>query len=164
MPASTKKDEIASSLRELITVYVANVNQCEAVLAKLSRQLELDEPVSIRDALRDMSLSRGNRLPFETPHADPSLFCAVYGKRRCFLGNTLPFWLFAYLSQRLNRYVSYEQLLADVWQLPKRSNETIRNAVQILRKKLARAGLVELAAAIDGRNRGHYGLILNRQK
>ena len=164
MGNADRKAEITKSLRELTASYVANLNQCERVLWKLSQQLELDEPVSLRALIHAQHASAGpSRVPHH-PEVDLATFCVLYRGRRCFLGNTLPFWLFGILAQEINRYVSYEQLLSDVWHTPKRSNEAIRNVAQILKRKLTRAGLHDLAAAIDGRNRGHYGLILDRAR
>lgn len=164
MPVTNRKAEIAKSLRELTASYVANLNQCERVLKKLSQQLELEETVSLRAAIRADTTAPQAARTDDHPYVDISTFCVVHRGRRCFLGNTLPFWLLGVLAQQANRYVSYEQLLADVWHAQRRSNEAIRNVAQILKQKLRHAGLRDLAAAIDGRNRGHYGLILDRHK
>ncbi len=165
MPGPNRKAEIAMSLRELTASYVANLNQCERVLRKLSQQLELEETVSLRAAIRAADRpSPQLGKPDDHPYVDVSTFCVVYRGRRCFLGNTLPFWLLGVLAQQTNRYVSYEQLLVDVWHAQKRSNEAIRNVAQILKQKLRSAGLRDLAASIDGHNRGHYGLILDHHK
>jgi hypothetical protein len=162
MPNTDFREEIAESLRELTAGYVQHVNQCESVLAKLSRQLRLKEPVTLQEQLCGLPARRGIPSPLECPIVDVSTFCVVHGARRCFLGNTLPFWLFALLGQRVNRYISYEDLLTHVWRKTTLSNEAVRNVVQILKKKLVRAGMGDLAGAVDGRNRGHYGLILDR--
>lgn len=162
--STNRKAEIAKSLRELTVGYIANLNHCECILRKLSQQLELEEPVSFRDAIQLIGISPMQERRGDYPRVDAATFCVLYRGRRCFLGNTLPFWLFGTLAQQLNRYVSYEQLLSDVWHAQRRSNEAIRNVAQILKQKLRLAGLRDLAAAIDGRNRGHYGLILDRNK
>lgn len=164
MPSTNRKAEIVKSLRELTATYVANLNQCERVLKKLSQQLELEEPVSLRDAIRAEESRRHMLSRDDRPFIDVSTFCVVYRGKRCFLGNTLPFWLLDVLAQQVNRYISYEQLLADVWHVQRRSNEAIRNVAQILKRKLREAGLRELAASVDGHNRGHYGLILEHHK
>lgn len=86
----------------------------------------------------------------------------VYWKdRSCFLGYTLPFRLMERLAQRPNQYTKAERLMLDLWGGPK-APSTIRSAISDLRIKLTAAGMGELAAMIDGRNPGHYGLISGR--
>jgi DNA-binding winged helix-turn-helix (wHTH) protein len=77
----------------------------------------------------------------------------------CFLGNTLPFKFLSHLARRPNAYVSYEDLLADVWR-GVRSDSAVRSVVKALRARLRRAGLDGLADAIDGTVAGHYALKL----
>lgn len=78
--------------------------------------------------------------------------------RACFLGYTLLFRLIERLAQRSNQYVTADRLMEDLWGGP-RAPSTIRSAVCDLRKKLAAAGMSELAGMINGSNPGHYGLI-----
>jgi len=94
------------------------------------------------------------------PVADQSSFSVVWDGRRCYLGRTLPFGFFERLARRPNQYVTYEQLLEDVWDGP-RSYDAIRSVVRDLRRKLKGAGMGDLADAIDGSNRQCYGLILD---
>ena len=101
----------------------------------------------------------GNHVPI----ADQSSLSVVWEGRRCYLGQTLPFRLFERLARRPNQYVTYEQLLQDVWEGP-RSNEAIRSVVRYLRRKLKDAGMGDLADAIDGSNRECYGLILHGRR
>jgi DNA-binding response OmpR family regulator len=90
--------------------------------------------------------------------ADPRELVVRFGGKTCFLGNTLPFRLLARLAQRPNRYFTYEELLADVWEGDCRSDASVRSVVKVLRRKLREAGMGQLADAIDGTERGHYAL------
>ena len=81
--------------------------------------------------------------------------------KACPLRQTTLFRLFARLLRRPNAYVSYEELLADVWGGVK-ADGTIRSAVRHLKRRLADAGMRELADAIEGRNQ-HYVLLLDRR-
>jgi len=63
--------------------------------------------------------------------------------------------------RRPNRYITREQLLDEVWG-GCRSDAAVRSVVRDLRKRLKEAGMGDLAEAIDGSNRGRYGLMLNR--
>jgi DNA-binding response OmpR family regulator len=92
---------------------------------------------------------------------DAARFSVHFRGRNCFLGNTLPFRLLARLAQRPDTYVSHEDLLAEVWE-GVRSEGAVRAVVKTLRQRLRRAGLGELADAIDGTVRGHYALRLDR--
>jgi len=88
--------------------------------------------------------------------------CIAWGDgRTCYLGFTLPFQLFEALACRPNRYLPVEDLLDEVW-CQCRSNAAVRSVVRDLKDRLRQAGMPEVAAAIDGSNRGRYGLMLNR--
>ena len=82
----------------------------------------------------------------------------AYRGRECFLGNSLGLRLLARLADRPDRYVSYDDLLADVWDGGHRSDAAVRSVVRDLRRRLRAAGLGDLAAAIDGSVSGHYAL------
>ena len=84
------------------------------------------------------------------------------GGRTCFLGNSLHFRLLGRLAQRPNSYFSYEDLFARVWDGGVRSDDAVRSVVKRLRRALRRAGLGDLAKAIDGSVPGHYALKLGR--
>jgi hypothetical protein len=93
------------------------------------------------------------------PTADPGSMSIVWHGRRCALGQTTLFKLFSRLSRQANAYVSYDQLLSDVWGGAK-ADETIRSAVRHLKRRLKDAGMGELADAIRGENH-HYVLLLD---
>src|SRR5437899_13066336 len=85
---------------------------------------------------------------------ETNLMSVTFRCKTCFLGNTLAFKLLCRLARRPNTYVSYEELLADVWH-GVRSNSAVRSVVKTLRSKLRREGLAILAQAIDGVVPGH---------
>jgi len=102
-------------------------------------------------------------LPGDTPaevicRVDRRTLTVYWQDRACFLGYTLLFRLIERLAQRSNQYVTADRLMEDLWGGP-RAPSTIRSAVCDLRKKLAAAGMSELAGMINGSNPGHYGLI-----
>ncbi len=80
--------------------------------------------------------------------------------KTCYLGYTVLFRLADRLSRRPNQYITPDQLLRDVWEDGCKSPATIRSAVRNLRQSLIRAGMDDLAAAIQGTG-GRYGLILD---
>ncbi len=113
------------------------------------------------DAIPASSATRGNVGPHsERPHVDHSTLSVLWGGRTCQLGYTVLFKLVDRLSRRPNQFVTFDQLLRDVWDGDFRSPDTIRSAVRNLRQRLSDAGMNRLAAAIQG-HAGRYGLILN---
>jgi DNA-binding response OmpR family regulator len=79
----------------------------------------------------------------------------------CRLGPTTPFRLVQRLARRPNLYVTYQQLIDDVWDGQPRSETAIRSAVRELRRSLRDAGMHAVADAIHGQARC-YGLMLDR--
>jgi DNA-binding response OmpR family regulator len=92
--------------------------------------------------------------------ANSTTFCAQWGDKTCYLGDTLPFLLLERLARRPNRLFRYDILLQDVWKC-KRSKEAVRSVVKVLRQKLRAAGMEDLAEAIDGTTAQHYGLMID---
>ena len=95
------------------------------------------------------------------PHVNQSTLSIGWKGKSCFLGNTLAFKLFSRLSRRPNQFIGLDELQEHVWE-GFRSKEAIRSVVKELRRKLGKACMEDLAAFIDGHNKGYYGLILNR--
>ncbi len=93
--------------------------------------------------------------------ADRGTLSINWDGRTCYLGFTLPFQLFEALARRPNRYIPVEDLLDEVW-ADVRSDAAVRSVVRDLRSRLRAAGMADLAEAIDGSNRGRYGLLLDR--
>ncbi len=104
--------------------------------------------------------SPGATAAHERPLVDPSTLSLSWDGKTCHLGYTILFRLADRLSRRPNQYLTFEQLLRDVWGGDHRSPDTIRSTVRNLRERLSLAGMNELAAAIHGQG-GRYGLILN---
>ena len=87
-----------------------------------------------------------------SPIADRETFEARWQGKSCRLGNTNSFKLLERLARRPNQFVPFEVLLQDVWDR-QQSREAVRSAVKFLRRKLALAGLDDLAKA-NGRATG----------
>ncbi len=150
-----RREQIRRSLTQLADSYRATMEVMEATLALLCEELSLDPLAYLR--------SRTPPPRGDDPAGlviDPGLLTVHFRGRACFLGNTLPFHLLTRLARRPNTYVSYEDLLTEVWDGGLRSDTAVRSVVKTLRQKLRDAGLAELAAAIDGTSRGHYALRL----
>jgi DNA-binding response OmpR family regulator len=126
-----------------------SANQVEGILKILD-----EEPSSEAGSHRGRDLHRHSDL------VDPTTFTARWGRKTCHLGYTIPYRVLEVLARHPNRYVSHEQLLDEAWGGP-RSDSAVRSAVADLRARLNRAGLNRLALAIDGRNSGHYALLLS---
>ena len=129
----------------------------EAVVLANEIFSEIDEEIAVTPHQHDRF--GDHRLPC----VDRTAFSIIWSNRTCYLGNTLPFRFFERLARRPNQFFSYGQLFQDVWDGEERSNEAVRSVVKVLKKKLAEAGMDALAAAINGKNPGYYGLALNHQ-
>lgn len=149
-------EQLHQSLRNLVANYRATVELAESALAVLDEELALDP----------LTYFQSRHLPAATPPGaeprlvDGTMFSVNFRGQTCFLGNNLPFKFFARLAERPNTYVSYEDLLADVWGR-KVSDAAVRSVVKALRRSLRRKGLGDLADAIDGSAAGHYALRLD---
>lgn len=146
-----KREEIQSTLRTIASHHAAQMKLMEQLLSLLCDEAALD-PLTYFHT--HTSRNDHDQLPGLT---DRSMLSVTFRGKTCFLGNTLPFRLLSRLAERPNAYVTYEDLLSDVWH-GNRSDSTVRSAVKSLRNKLRQAGLAELADAIDGTVPGHYAL------
>jgi DNA-binding response OmpR family regulator len=151
-----RREQIQRSLRSLAESYRATMGLMEQTLALLCEELSLD-PLTY---FQTRSLSEPAQASQPGLLVDPSVLSVTFRGKVCFLGNTLPFKFLRRLAQRPNTYVTYEDLLAEVWQ-GVRSDEAVRSVAKTLRNRLRRAGLADLAAAIDGTVPGHYALRLS---
>jgi hypothetical protein len=163
MSTKVRKDQIAASLRNLVTAYSKAMAHLEDALAVLCKELELGE-IEMFDK-RLLTLRDPTHAPEDAdrPIADQPLLSVRWHGKSCFLGNTMPFWFFERLARRPNQYYSYEQLLDEVWE-GSRTFSAIRSVVKVLRRKLVAAGMADLADAIDGSVSRHYGLMLDKSK
>lgn len=163
MSTTERKNQIAASLRGLITAYTKAMAHLEETLALLCRELELGEIAPFFEPLVAFREFQDDSDDTNHPVADKTLLSIRWRGKSCFLGNTLPFLFFERLARRPNQYFSYGQLLDDVWE-GLRASSAIHSVVKVLRRKLAEAGMADLAHAIDGSVYGHYGLRLDRSK
>lgn len=154
---------VADSLNRLLTTHAMAVARLEETLANLKYEGDLiSSALSLIATSSELNAAQSVSAR-ESPVVDRTLLSVVFRGRSCFLGNTLALHFFERLAKRPNHYLTYQQLLADVWHGP-RSNEAVRAVAQTLRRKLKQAHMDELAAAIDGRNPGHFGLILESKR
>ena len=154
-----KKRLIQESLRCLAASHSVAVTQIEQTIAVLTNALELGG-IDVDHAVQ--STSEQDFLPspdHDLPIADQTTFTVVWRGRSCFLGNTLLFRLFTRLLRSRNRYVSHVDLLDEVWD-GQREASVVRGVAKRLRDQLTKAGMEDLAQAIDGTTSRHYGLML----
>jgi DNA-binding response OmpR family regulator len=150
--STDKRDAIRRSLLKLVESYT--VELVEQTMALLDEAVSEPVPAYSPSLAPKSTQSKSRGLLI-----DGTLLTVTFRGRTCFLGNTLPFRLLARLAKRPNAYVPHQVLLDDVWQGP-RSDSAIRSVVKVLRSKLRKSGLGELADAITGSQRGHYVLRL----
>lgn len=153
-----KQARIRQTLKSLAEAQAATITLMEETLALMTEELALD-PITFWK-------SRGSPFtvlspPTKTDLFDTEMLTVTFQRKSCFLGNTLPFRFFVRLARRPNTYVTYEDLLEDVWEVI-RTDEAIRSVVKTLRSKLRDARMGALAEAIDGSVPGHYALKLAR--
>jgi hypothetical protein len=136
------------------------IEQIRLALAELSRA-QMTAALCVSQLQDLVALDDAGSRPHKSdvPRADETTFCIIWRKRRCYLGHTKRFHLFARLLRRINQFVSYDHLLRDVWHGDVKSPQTIRSAVRELRRRLVRAKMHRLAEAIRSEGQ-HYGLIL----
>jgi hypothetical protein len=152
-----KREQIRRTLTNLAAAQASTIQLMEQTLALISDELALD-PLSYWKSWQPLQSTSTSS---SWPVADEELLEIRYQDRRCFLGNTLPFRFFARLTRRPNSYLTYEELLEDVWQ-GERSDSAIRTVVKRLRILLRRAEMADLAEAIDGSVPGRYALRLGK--
>ena len=149
-----RRAQIQRSLRSLADSYKVTMELMEQTLALFCEELSLDPLTYFR--IHPSQAKRSGQHAFVI---DPTLLSVTSRGKVCFLGNTLPFKLLCRLAQRPNTYVTYEDLLSEVWH-GVRSDSAVRSVAKMLRCKLRQAGLTDLASAIDGTVPGHYSLKL----
>jgi DNA-binding response OmpR family regulator len=148
-----RREQIRRSLCSLAESYAATMELMERTLSLLCEELALDPWTYFQThpSSRSVPSDRHGLV------VDHKLLSVHFDGKTCFLGNTLSFRFLARLSERPNAYVSYEELLSDVWQ-GVRSDAAVRSTVKTLRQRLRKAGMGGLADAIDGKVPGHYTL------
>jgi DNA-binding response OmpR family regulator len=148
MNTTNKSKQIREALAALAAVHANAVSEIEGAIEVLSYVLEIQE--------RSEGAGGSGR---HRPRVDRETLSIKWKNRSCFLGNTLLFLFFERLARSPNRYVSYQDLLEEVWG-GDRKESTIRGVAKRLRDRLQESEMSQLAQAIDGSVTGHYGLKL----
>ena len=159
MPIVDHTGQIVKQLARLAAHLHQAVHLTEEIIDDVAKSLEDTSSCPPSRATRQFA-STPVRDSNGRPMVDYTTFTVHWNGKTCYLGNTLPFKLFERLSRRPNQLVHCDQLLDEVWQCC-RSREAMRSVVKVLRQKLVRAGMKDLARAIDGTTARHYGLMLN---
>ena len=154
----TREQQIRANVKRLAAIHAATISVLEESVTILEAELQV---LSLSPQKPDLQNEKD--IDPDQPLIDRSVMCVVYRGKRCFLGNTLMLKFMERLVCRANQYVSYNQLLSEVWNAV-REPSSVRSVVKVLRAKLRAAGMAGLSNAIDGRVSGHYGLILNRAR
>ena len=146
--------ELLAEIEDHYTLAAMSVAEVRAIVAS-----------ALEPRLAPAKSSAGSeRAPRSNPRretlVDAATFTIRWEGKACDLGNTLPFKLFQRLLVHPNQYVSYEQLMDDVWGGGVKSDDTVRSVVRHLKRRLHSAGMDDLAAAIYGRDH-HYALFLD---
>jgi DNA-binding response OmpR family regulator len=99
------------------------------------------------------------RMTRSFPYVDHATLSVRWHGSNCGLGATILLRLFERLCRRPNCFVCHENLLQDVWQGARKSENTIRSTVRRLKRSLEGAGMAELARGIRCKG-GRYALML----
>jgi hypothetical protein len=153
-------DRIVQGLRRLAATHVEAATILHEIVSEIGENRGMDAGNG------DATPSPANKSPLrpfvpQVPIADPDILAVRWKGKTCFLGKTLAFKLFARLARRPNHFLSHDLLLDEVWEC-RVTKEAMRSVVKMLKQKLRQAGMADLAAAINGRRRECYGLILDR--
>jgi DNA-binding response OmpR family regulator len=149
---SAKRELFRRTLQNLVTSQAETLELLERTFALIGDELGIDAATFWRARTATPELPMAERLF----RVDPDRLQIVFHGKACELGDT-PFRLLLRLAKRPNTYVTYEDLLADVWN-GERSDDAVRSAIKRLRHTLRSHGLEELADAIDGSKPGRYRL------
>lgn len=152
-----KQERIRQTLKSLAEAQAATITLMEEALALMTEELSLD-PFKFWKSRGSPPIAAN---PTKSRLFDLETLTITFQGKSVFLGNSLPFRLFVRLARRPNTYVSYEDLLTDVWD-GERTDGAIRSVVKSLRRRLRAAKMVALAESIDGSVPGHYGLKLSK--
>lgn len=95
---------------------------------------------------------------FNQPMVDGAAMTVTWQGATCRLRSRIHVALMIALTRRSGRFVTFEQLLNDVWSGDERDDGTIRSTVRHLRGCLRRAGMDTLVQAIHASGR-RYGFM-----
>jgi len=99
---ANKREQLRVTLRKLAQANAASIEFMEQALTLVRDDLALDPLTFWRSRTRVKPASRPG-----VPFVDQETLSIKFRGRSCFLGNTLPFRLFARLAQRPNVYLTY---------------------------------------------------------
>lgn len=150
-----QRERLQCSLRTLAEYQTATMRLFEETFSLICEEQAMEPLEYFRNFFHSATAT-----PQEELFVDQSHLSVTFRGKTCFLGSSLPFRFLAHLAQRPNNYVTYTDLLEGVWLGCKRSDAAVRSTAKVLRKKLRRAGLADLAGAIDGSEPGHFALKL----
>ncbi len=159
MPIADHTACVVEQLTQLVACLNQAVQLTEAII-DASRNLGVNALPSRAAVVSGRFRANAESISDEFPIADRNTFSVHWHNRTCYLGNSLPFKLLEQLAHRPNQLIHCDRLLDDVWEC-RRSRESMRSVVKVLRRKLCQAGMEDLAEAIDGTTSHHYGLMLN---
>lgn len=167
------------ALERVFQLHKRYAEQIRAALVRLVRReapriidgrVPADSPLGIILRLGPSlgEISPASSLPTPSVSTEPSQFTAAptansetfevcYRNGRCFLGNTKEFWFFERLARQTDRYVSLDQLRADVWDGDVRATNTIHKCASVLRRRLRENGGFD-GLLIDGDQKGCYAM------
>jgi len=151
---TAKRELFRRTLQNLAQSHAETIELLEQTFALIVDELGIDAITFWKARTASAANPTAERLF----RVDPDRLQIFFHGKACELGDT-PFRLLLRLAKRPNAYVTYEDLLADVWN-GERSDSAIRSAIKRLRRTLRSQGLDELANAIDGSKPGRYRLNL----
>lgn len=99
---------------------------------------------------------------FNRPMVDGAAMTVTWQGTTCRLRSRIHVALMIALTRRLGRFVTFEQLLNEVWSGDERDDGTVRSTVRHLRGVLRVAGMDTLAEAIHSSGR-RYGLVFSQK-
>jgi hypothetical protein len=102
MSTAERKDQIAASLRNLVTAYTKAMAHLEETLAGFCQEPGLGEIESFYEPLLTRGASATDSDDGGQPVADKTLLSIRWQGKTCFFGNTLPFRFFERLARRPN--------------------------------------------------------------
>jgi DNA-binding response OmpR family regulator len=149
---AAKRELFRRTLQNLAESHAKTLDLLERTFALIGEELGIDAVTFWRTRTAVPDSPTAERLF----RVDPDRLQIVFHGKACELADT-PFRLLLRLAKRPNSYVTYEDLLADVWN-GERSDDAVRSAIKRLRHTLRTHGLRELADAIDGSKPGRYRL------
>lgn len=149
MHATPDKSRIRDALSRLAHAHSQSRDRIEQEIRTLTALIDGEQPIGE---------VRGNRKGDQTTaHADRATLSIVWGKRSCFLGNTLLLAVFERLARSPGQFIATDDLIEEVWG-GYRERSTVRGVIKRLRDRLRGAKMGGLADAIEGDVAGYYRL------